>query len=201
MSEPQTNTQAPIEPMRSIMHRMAMPFLMFAAVLFVLLLVSYTLLLPRFTSIHGSNGVAMSPKETVEYERSLRANLISQEAHRTKLVLPITDSTYTEIRAAKQESLSIGDVREQLRQAASRLGEHEASVHIASLSMEGKSVKVRGDIRNVETRSMTVLAAYIEEVEALPFISNFIRPPFTREQSADGSFRSPFEFSFEIAHP
>lgn len=84
-------------------------------------------------------------------------------------------------------------------QAASRIGESSDVIALTQLSIKGDQVTVTGDIRNVGTRSMTVLAAFTEEVAKLTIVTDFKRPPFTREPLPEGGFHSPFTVSFTIA--
>jgi hypothetical protein len=198
---PMSDTNTPTRPqtLEAIMNRVSMPMLLFSGVLFGLLLLSYTLLLPRFTQLHRADGMAMSPREIARYQRQLAASLTEQEEHRVRLVLPVNDEHYTELKTKKQGTLSLTDLREQLMQAASRAGENADVVQLTKLSIEGNSVSVEGDIRNTGTRSMTVLAAYIEEVAKLPIAADLVRPPFTRVALPDGSYHSPFKFTFTVA--
>lgn len=192
-----TPEQAPLKA--AIVQRMAMPMLIFSGVLFGLLLLSYLFLLPRFTKLHQASGRSMNPREIVAYQRQLAADLSQQENDRVHLVLPITDETFTSLKQQKISRLSLTDIREELRQAASRLGDEADAVVIIKVSIDGSDVSVEGDVNNVGTRSMTVLAAFVDEVSKLPFVSNLDKPSFTREQHEDGSFHSPFKIQFILA--
>ncbi len=192
----QTPETAPLKA--AIVERMAMPMLTFSGVLFTLLLISYVFLLPRFTQLHQQSGLSMNPRQIVAYQKQLAADLSQQEGERVRLVLPITDETYTALKQEKIGQLSLTDIREELRQAASRLGDEADAVAVSKISIDGLSVTVEGDVRNIGTRSMTVLAAFVEEVSKLSFISDLDKPSFTREQLDDGSFHSPFVLQFVI---
>lgn len=195
----ETNTNPPAETVaaQGILERIATPLLLFATALFVLLTLSYTLLLPRFTQFHRGDGTAMSPREFADYHKSLAADLTKKEEERVRLVLPVTDATYDELKALKRD-LSLSELREQLMLAAGRVGEETGVVRIDVLSMEGPVVTVRGEVSNVGPRSMTVLAAYVERVQELPMVTDLDPPAFTREPDGDDGFRSPFTFSFSL---
>lgn len=186
---------------QTIAERIAVPFALFSGALFVLLTVSYFFLLPRFTNLHLSDGTQLSPRRITQYQLKLAADLQSQEETRVRLVLPVTDESFTSLAERKRTAWSYADLSEQLRQAASRLGEPVTVLTIASVSIEGDTVTVIGDIRNVGPRSMTVLAAYVDEIAALPFVKDLEKPSFAREQLPDGSYRSPFTMTFTLSRP
>jgi hypothetical protein len=200
MSETSTQTLAP-QQLSTIVHRMALPSLLFSGSLFGLLLLSYLFLLPAFTRVERPDGVAMSPRAIVEYERSLAADLTAAEEHRLTLVRPVDDEQYRALVESRMARPSPAVLEEQLRQAAARLGEAGKGVVLLRIAVDGDDVTVEGDVRNVGLSSMTVLAAYIDEVEPLPFVSALQRPPFIRETAADGSVHSPFTLRFILIHP
>lgn len=199
MSDTAPSTPAS-QPLREILSRMASPLLLFAAILFGLLLLSYVLLLPRFTNLHRPDGTALSPRAIARYKHALAADLATAEEERIRLVLPINDKTFDELKERKR-ALTFVELREELLQAAARIGETDAVLSLAHLAIDGDAVTVEGDVRNVGTRSMTVLAAYVEEVAGLPFVLDLERPSFTRERQSDGSFRSPFVLRFRLIRP
>lgn len=176
--------------------KFAAPLLLFSGVLCFLLLVSFFGFLPRFTRFYRDNGVAMSPSAMVQYHKTLSADVARREKERERLVLPISDPLYKALKTKKIETLSLGELRDELQQAAGRLGETHDSIIFQELSVDGHQIVVRGDVRNVGTRSMTVLAALIEEVSRLPFVSDFQRPAFTREGTVQTGLHSPFTMSF-----
>lgn len=193
-----TSEQAQPQPLELILGRIAAPLLLFSAAFCMLLLMSYMFLLPRFTEFNRSDGVAMSPRALAAYQRSLAADIAQREEERVRLVMPVSDAAYNALKDVKHSTMSLVEVREQLLQAASRLGEGENVLSVDSLTIEGDHVIVHGDVHGVGTRSMTVLAAYVEELTKLPFISGLKRPSFMREGSVDSGFHSPFtvEFTF-----
>lgn len=201
MSDTHSETAAIEAPAQTIAERITVPFALFATALFVLLTVSYFFLLPRFTNLHLSDGSQLSPRKITQYQLKLAADLESQEETRVRLVLPIMDESFTSLVEKKRAAATYADLSEQLRQAASRLGEPVSVLFLASLSIEGDRVTVTGDIRNVGPRSMTVLAAYVDEIATLPFVVELEKPSFAREQLPDGSYRSPFTMSFTLSRP
>jgi len=197
MFDTQTDTPAR-QSLQVILQRATAPLLLFSAALCMMLLVSYMFLLPRFTQFSRSDGVAMSPRQLAAYEKSLAASITQREEERVRLVMPVNNETYTALKNQKHSTMSLVDLREQLLQAASRMGENEDVLGFDLLSIEGTLVTVKGDVRNVGTRSMTVLAAFSEEVAKLPFVTQLKRPAFTREGTPDTGFHSPFSLSFSL---
>lgn len=141
----------------------------------------------------------MNPRQLVQYQRSLSADITQREEERVRLVMPVADVLYNTLKDRKHATMSLADLREQLLQAAARLGEADDAVHLDMLSLQDGKVVFAGDVRNVHTRSMTVLAAYAEKVVALPFVSALERPVFSREGTPETGFHSPFTMSFTFA--
>jgi hypothetical protein len=195
----QTNTNKELKGLsiHAMLEDLAAPLLLFSLSMFVLLALSRVLILPRFTSFHRSDGIALNPREIAEYRNQLAADVAKQEENRARLVLPIQDSTYDKLKEEKR-SLSIAALHEQLSKAALRLGEADGSIVITKLGIDNGQATVEGDVRNVGPRSMTVLAALTEQIEKLPIVHDLKRPAFVREQEVDGTFHSPFVLSFTL---
>ncbi len=194
-----TNTQtAASSSLSAILARVSMPGLLFSGSLYALLLTSYIYLLPAFTNVERPDGMAMTPRAIAEYEKSLTASLVSAEEHRLILVQPVDDPLYRSLVEERASKPSIESMEEQFRQAAARLGEPGKGVVLSRITIEGDSVSIEGDVRNVGLSSMTVLAAYSDKIAGLPFVSELQRPSFTREKLPDGSVHSPFLFRFNL---
>jgi len=189
-----TNTQTPLtpEPLPRILERIAMPLMLFSAVLFSFLFLSWFLLLPRFAGLEV-DGSLLAPQEIETYAKNLKAELATIEQKRDTLILPTLDPAYDVLKEEKRASVGILTLRSSLLDVAARIPDSANAVIISSLSMNADgSVTVTGDVQNVGPRSMTVLAAFIDSAEHLSSVAHLERPAFTREQSADGSFHSPF---------
>ena len=59
-------------------------------------------------------------------------------------------------------------------------------------SADSNTVEVRGDVRNVGPRSMTVLAKFVEEVRDIAMVLDVASSRFTRLEDDDVGFHSPF---------
>ncbi len=177
--------------------RIAEPLLLFSLALSGLLLLSSIFLLPRLTrfAVEGTN---VSPVDIAAHVRQLRADLSSLESKRNHLVLPELDPAYNMLKEQKRTSMNLSDVRTELLQAAAKLSNADHAVFLTHFSSETTThtITVTGDVRNVGTRSMTVLAGYVDAVAALPFVTHLERPAFTREGDEKTGLHSPFMFHF-----
>lgn len=196
MSESQS---FPTAPTAHWLKRLSSVLLIFSGALFVLLLVVSTVLLPRMASVRVGDAL-LSPEDASEREQKLRAELLAMERTRKQLVLPIAFPAYEELKEEKRQAPSLALLRADLRRAAERTGE-AAGVVIESLTLDAAqgTAEAAGRVENVGPRSMTVLAAFIEEVEKLPVVRDLERPSFKREEDRERGFFSPFMFRFRVA--
>lgn len=190
------------EPVQDILERAALPLLLFAAVLLVLLFLSWFSILPRFTRFAVAN-TTLSPTEMAAYVTQQQSSLATLEQKRNRLVLPEQDPGYTALKTEKRTMVNALDVQTLLLQVAGDLHEGPNAITLSHLDYDASTsvVSVSGDVRDVGLRSMTVLASYTESLETMPFVQHLIRPAFTREQNADGTFHSPFTLSFTYHAP
>lgn len=197
MFDTDTHNRAP-QPLSAILERVALPLLLFSGSLCLLLVMSWSFVLPKFTGVQRPDGTVMSPRAVAAYTKQLTAEIMVAEEERTMLLRAVDDEQYRALVDTRAAQLSVSDIEEQLRQAAARLGEREAGIVFTTLAIDGAHVTVEGDVRNAGTRSMTVLAAFIDAVVQLPMVKNVERPAFTRETLPDGSMHSPFRFTFDL---
>lgn len=200
MSDTHTNSTAP-QPLFVIVERMATPLLIFSGSLLSLVLLSWFFLLPKFTNVERPDGAAMSPSAIASYTRTLSAQMLEAEKHRTMLIRTVNDETYRTLIDDRSASPTSLDIEHLLRQSAARLAEQEGGIIFSRITVEKTQVTVEGDVRNVGTRSMTVLAALIDLVEQLPTVTQMQRPAFTRQTLPDGTMHSPFVFTFTYVTP
>lgn len=197
MSDIETSEPAPTR--MNLLARLSLWLLLFSGVLFVLLGLSWLFLVPRFTWFSAED-TKMSPREMATYEQRLLADLRNMEQTRTRLVLPVSHKGYMLLKEEKRAAPSMETVRAELTKAAARTSRGETilfqEIH---LDLPARRVTVRGDVRSAGLSSMTVLAAFVEEVENLSFVSDLERPTFVREQSPDTGPHSPFAFSFSVS--
>lgn len=198
MPDTDIQNRAP-QPLSAILERVANPLLLFSGSLCFLLLLSWMFLLPAFTSVQRPDGVAMTPWDIAAYTKNLTADLADAEAHRITLVRAVNDVGYRALVDARAQTLSPLALEQELRLVAARLGEQEGVFVFSSITIKDDTVIVEGDVRNVQTRSLTVLAAFIDTIESLPFIHDLQKPTFVRETLPDGAVHSPFRFRFNLS--
>lgn len=199
MSEhPQPQTAVPAKD-PSILARIALPLLLFTGILCALLLLSYALLLPRFTRVDVM-GKRLSPREVIEHRNQLTASLHALEEDRSTLILPFIDPLFDALKSLRGATPSLTVIHRELADAAARTGEASGTILLSSLSfdVETREVRVSGDVRHVGPRSMTLLASFIEQVESLPMVTALVRPAFAREEDPQIGFHSPFTFTFSV---
>lgn len=184
----------------TILQRMAPPFFSFSFVLFLSLLTSQIVVLPRIATFRVG-AMDVSVDEAIMYQRSLRAEVASLEEQRNRLVLPHIDDQHDALMRRKRATPSIVDVRSRIestmRTVAATAG---AIVRIDAiqLDMATASVTVRGAINDPKPSSMAVLGAALEAVRALDGVADLASPPLTREELPGGGYRSPFTFTFHL---
>lgn len=179
---------------KAIVGRVAEPFAIFSGSLLVLLLLAQFLVLPLFNRFEV-DGQKLKPEQLALYQARLTQEVNEAESARDLLVLPVKNATYHLIQSQKEILPSLASMTSSIQQVA-RNTQGDGSILFQHFDFDGRTVSVKGDVR-AGVSSMTVLAAFVEGVEALPFIHVFNRPAFTREED-DAGAHSPFEFSFTV---
>jgi len=59
-------------------------------------------------------------------------------------------------------------------------------------------LRIRGEIRNVDTRTMTVLAEFAQSLTSLPAVASATTPTFAREEDSKIGFHSPFDITLTL---
>ena len=197
---PATHTaQAPRPGVSVVLWRFSLPFFLFSVILTSLLAASYAFLLPRYMRIE----VGGAPR-SAEQIRALRAELTSQivakEEERRRLVLAVHDPQFEALQERRRERIPLDELRERLAtQAATITGKEDVvQWHSFTYDPDGKTLRIRGEIRNVGTRSMTVLAEFAQSLTSLQFVASATTPAFTREEDAKIGFRSPFDITLTL---
>lgn len=195
ITEPETETvQA------TILQRIAPPLFSFSFVLFAALLASQAFLLPRLTTFRVGE-LDVTVDEALAYERQLRAEVVSLEDERERLVLPHIDDTHDALMKGKRSTPSVVDVRMRLESVMRGVVESAgASLHIDAVRIDtgDRTVTVRGSVDDPKPSSMAVLGAAVDAVRALPDVADLAPPALTRDELPGGGYRSPFVFSYRI---
>jgi len=159
---------------------------------------SWTILLPRFTQF-AVGDFTFTVREMAANESALRAQLQTMEAERIRLVLPFQDALFSVLKQEKYAVPSLNEVRREVRHAAVRAQTGDAVVlQEMTFDASQRRVQVTGDVRGAGASSMTVLAAFLGEVERLSFVEKMEHPPFSRIDDPEIGVHSPFRFSFSL---
>ncbi len=177
-----------------IIRRMAFPFFLFTTVLAALLTLSWLLLVPRLTQV-SVGGSVRSMGELEEYTQSLSEDISLLETKRTAFLLPIHHDMYERIKTMKRSRDRFQDLRFELRRVITELiPDNRNAITISGIYFDADthSAEVRGEVRSVGPRSMTVLARFIEDIQRISFVSEVTSSRFTRKEHPEGGFYSPF---------
>lgn len=187
--------------LHEIVVRSGVPFLLFGLVLTGALALSRTYLLPLLTRVHVQGDV-LGADQLAETEQRLNDDLAQAEARRAQLVRPVQDARYDTLKEYKRALLTPLVVQTFL---ATLLAEADPALdgivfdHIRVDATTG-DVRVHGDVRGIGSRSMTVLAQFVDALRAHPQVHALQTPPFTREEDPVLGFHSPFSFAFVLGN-
>jgi hypothetical protein len=199
-----TNTPVTIEPSSeptpTLLQRIAPPLFSFSAVLFCALAASQVLLLPKITTFRVGD-IDVTVDEAIAYERRIRAEVLSLEDERKRLVLPYIDDTHDALMRRKRSTPSVVDVRLRLESVLRKVVESagaEVRVDAVHIDTDTRIVTVRGAVDDAKPSSMAILSSAIDAVRALPDVADLVPPTMTREERPDGGYRSPFTFTYHM---
>lgn len=181
-----------------ILRRVLLPFALFAVVLLSLLLLSWFLLLPRFTRVE-LHGTPQDPSRLQSYSEEVETAIRSREERRLALILPLSDSPYGELVSVKVDASDLFAFFEQIKNVSqSFLPEKKQVVILQTIALKDHVVELTGDVRNVGLQSMAVLAQFVEALRAMPDVERVDYPAFQREQDSAIGFHSPFTIRIHL---
>jgi ABC-type transporter Mla MlaB component len=182
----------------ALLQRVAQPFLLFSAVLTLLLIASDWYLLPRLTRVEVTGSV-LDASGLQERKNELAERIAGLEEKRERFALAIHDAAYDALKERKLSLESFLDLQSLVRETAAGVTDQADAVHISGFDYrpEQKNVRITGDVRHVDSRSMTVLAEFVDALRAQGFVASVETPPFTRADGPDGP-HSPFAFSLTL---
>lgn len=183
-----------------IARRTALSFFLFAAVLTLLLSLSWYLLVPGLTRVEVGGSVR-GMQELKEYKMNLDAQISTLKQQRSTFLRPVEHDLYQKVKVLQQERLGYQQLRRNVHTAISELvpGKKNA-VSLSGFYYNGsqKQAEIRGRVHNVGPRSMTVLAEFVEKLDRIPGIITIDASKYTREETADHEFYSPFTIRFQL---
>lgn len=173
--------------------RLAFPLFLFSFILFCFLFLSWVFLLPYISQVR-MGGERTGVRELQSYHRELTERLRHAEDSRKRLVLPISDPLYEELKSKKLAMASFLQMNEEVRRIAAQIVPDVAdavTVQRFHFSADPGVLEIHGQVSHVGPRSMTVLAQFIDALRTSPFIASLDHPAFIREKD-DSGFFSPF---------
>jgi hypothetical protein len=167
---------------------------LFSALLAGLLFASSRFLLPRFTTVEidGQTRDLSSLRDT---HKNITAQIVEAEGKRRQFLLPVSDARYRALVSSKDAGPQFLDVFAEVQAIADRFpGEGGPSIIFESMTMrkDSRMLELKGEVRNVDSRSMTVLAQFTEALNTLNAAQSVATPTFTREFREAHGFFSPF---------
>lgn len=177
-----------------IARRTAFSFFLFSVVLAGLLTVSWYVLVPELTHVEVG-GTVRGLQELKSYKSDLEARIISMEGERGSFLLPVDNDLYHRLKTLKESRLQFQRLRSELGHIVKNLVPDEKNiVKLESFTFDAKHsrAELRGEIRNVGPRSMTVLARFVEQIHQLPMVIDVETNRYTRQESDEYGFFSPF---------
>ncbi|MCA9370480.1 MAG: hypothetical protein KC680_00785 [Candidatus Peregrinibacteria bacterium] len=196
----QEDLQHPGPTLSDIVRRTAIPFCLFAVVLTGLLTLSWLLLIPQITDV-TVGGQSRDVSHLQEYNNQIQGEITLLEHKRGAYLLPIHHEVYERLKVIKNERSQFEDLRKELKRIRNELVPGNSTVvSIASITFDaGKhTADIRGDIRNVGPRSMTVLARFVEAVQAINFVIDVEPSQYTRKEDPTLGFYSPFTLHIRL---
>ena len=184
----------------AVFSRAALPFFLFTLLLCALLTASQVFILPRLAQVEVS-GQKRGLTEMLTYRDQLQSRISDAEQLRYRLMLPGEDARYLFLRTQRDGQMTLPALQELVRaQMQMAKGESGAEIVIESFRYEPltKTAELRGDVRSAGTRSMTVLAAFVDGLQQSKQIASLDSPLFTREDDPLTGPHSPFRFTLHL---
>lgn len=181
--------------------RTGAPLLLFSSVLTALLIASQTWLLPEVTKV-TIGGEKRGMDDLRAYHASLQEQLVVMENERNTLILPVQDEQFVALIEKKHHVTDFLSIRSTLYRIADSFANEDGTPAVLlfgfDLNIADGQAEIRGDVRNVGTSSMTVLAQFTDAIRSLPRVKNVVNPRFVRETDANIGIHSPFVIRFSF---
>ena len=183
----------------AVLWHVAWPFFLFSTVLALLLTLSWVLLLPRYTRI-AVGGELRDAQQIRTYRTELTAQIASKEEERRQAVLAVHDPAYDTLKELRRTRTPLDDLRTALEGHAKKIAGKDDVIVFSAFDYDptSKTLTMTGDVRNSDTRSMTVLAGFALSLKDLPFVAEATTPLFAREEDKKTGFHSPFTITLTL---
>ncbi len=185
--------------LKRMLGQIAVPLLLFAVSLSFLLLLSQFLLIGRLAKVEVAGG-SKSVEEMQMLRSSLTASIVSAEEKRGNLLFPERDATYASIVKLQEKDRGMERLHVQILEQATGLSSSPDAIHLDEItfSPDLQKVLLKGDVRFVGPRSMTLLAQFTDALRRLPSVTALEGEEFTRLDDPKTGFHSPFSLTLTI---
>ncbi|MDA0375817.1 MAG: hypothetical protein O3A80_00710 [bacterium] len=183
-----------------IAQRTAFSFFLFSIVLTALLTLSWYILVPELTQV-DVGGTVRGLQELKAYKTNLEGQILTLEDQRGSFLLPVNHDLYERLKGLKNDRLEFQELRKDIRQVMIDLLPGRTDVVSISgfeFNAATKTGEVFGRVQNVGPRSMTVLAQFVEDISQIPMVLNVETSRYTRQESENGAFYSPFTLRIRV---
>lgn len=183
-----------------IARRTALSFFLFSFVLTFLLGLSWYLLIPELTRVTVS-GQPRDIVELQEYNNNIQHEIKELEAKRGAFLLPVQNELYQRLKTVKDKRSQFEDLRREIQQVSSELVPDRNDVIVLSqfaYNAATRQAVIRGDVRNVGPRSMTVLARFVENIQNINFVIDVESSKYMRLEDPTLGFYSPFTLRIRL---
>jgi hypothetical protein len=189
----------PESSLRRVLGQVSVPLLLFAVSLSFLLLLSEFLLIGRLQKVEVAGG-SKSVMEMQALHKSLTASIVSTEEKRGDLLFPERDDLYMSVRALQDEGQTTERLYAEILEQVKGLSSAPDSIHIDVLQVtpDAHTVTLKGDVRFVGPRSMTLLAQFTDSLRRLPEVKALEGETFTRLDDPKMGFHSPFDLTLTL---
>lgn len=184
---------------KEVLSRIAMPLFLFSVTLLCLLLVSWVVVLPRLTTVEVG-GVMRDARELKEYAEGLRSRISELQEKRNAQVIPLQGTLFRVLADDKGGVLSPTRRYQEIQEIIRRHGgQSVVSLTTYTFDPDSREIWLQGDVRNVGTSSMTVLAAFIEDLRSLLWVADTGSVRFERLDDPEIGPHSPFRLHLTLS--
>ena len=191
--EPQTHTPTGPNSVATVLRSWSGSFLLFACLLALFLILSWTLLLPRLTgvTVQGMVLTAASGERVVQRVADEVRNL---EGKRHAFILPARDAAYRAGREEGGAAPSFIDIRSAITFAIAQAPEgHAISITSLTYDVRTRTAHVIGVVSDVGPKSISVLASFIDVLTTLENVESVSPSAFQRVDDPRRGIISPFD--------
>jgi hypothetical protein len=146
-------------------------------------------------------GTVHGLKDLRGYRDGIHQNIVSLEQQRGSFLVPVENDLYSALKGMKDSRLKFQLIRSDINGVIDDVVPSQNNAIIISnfyYNAAANTIEIRGDVRNVGTRSMTVLAQFAERLHMLEEVIDVNTSRYTRKEDDAIGFFSPFTIRLTI---